>query len=76
MSSLLHLLIDAYSLVLFVAVILSWFQLDPDHPLVRITSALTEPVLRPIRRVLPAMAGFDLSPIVVFIVLRVLRRIV
>lgn len=76
MSSLLHLVIDAYSFVLFVAVILSWFHLDPDHPVVRVTGALTEPVLRPIRRVLPAVAGLDLSPMVLFLLLRVIRRLV
>lgn len=76
MTSLLYLAIDAYSLILFIAVILSWFHLEPDHPVVRFTSALTEPVLRPIRKVLPNLSGVDISPLVVFMILRVLRRII
>lgn len=75
MSSLLYLLIDVYSLVLVVAAVLSWLPLDPEHPVVRVASALTEPVLRPIRRVLPAMAGLDLSPMVALLLLQALRRL-
>ena len=71
---LLVLLIDGYSMVVFLAVILSWFGLSPDNPIVRITSALTEPVLQPIRKVLPDMGGFDLSPMVLLLALQLLRR--
>jgi YggT family protein len=66
-------LIDLYSLVVLVAVILSWVALDRRNPLVTITHALTEPVLAPIRRVLPPMAGLDLSPMVLLIALQLLK---
>jgi YggT family protein len=67
-------LIDLYSLVVFVAVILSWVRLDPrNHPLVTVTQALTEPVLAPIRKVLPPMGGLDLSPMVLLIALQILK---
>jgi YggT family protein len=66
-------LIDLYSLVVLVAVILSWVQLDRRHPLVTITQGLTEPVLAPIRRVLPPMGGLDLSPMVLLIGLQILK---
>ena len=46
-------IIDLYSLIVFVAVILSWFQLPYDNPAVRFVNSLTEPLLQPIRRVLP-----------------------
>jgi YggT family protein len=66
-------LIDLYSLIVLASVILSWVQLSPDHPLVRITHALTEPVLAPIRRVLPGVSGLDFSPMVLLVGLRILR---
>jgi YggT family protein len=69
-------LIDLYSLVVLATVILSWIPVDRRNPLVGILDALTEPVLQPIRRVLPAMGGLDLSPMVLLIGLRVLRRLV
>ena len=66
-------LIDLYSLVVLVAVILSWVPLDRRNPLVTITHALTEPVLAPIRRVLPPMGGLDFSAMVLLIALQILK---
>ena len=67
-------LLDLYSLILFVSVILSWTGLAYDHPIMKVSRALTEPLLAPIRRVLPTMGGFDLSPMVLIILINVLRR--
>lgn len=67
------LLLDIYSYIVLGAVLLSWVQLDPDNPLVKISNTLVEPVLAPIRKVLPSMAGLDLSPMVLFFGLKLLR---
>ena len=66
-------LIDLYSLVVLVAVILSWVQLDRRNPLVTIVRSLTEPVLVPIRNVLPPIGGLDFSPMVLLIGLQILK---
>ena len=68
-------LLDLYTLVLLAGVILSWTSLPYDHPLVRVTRALTEPVLGPIRRVLPTMGGIDFSPMVLLVLIGFLRRL-
>jgi YggT family protein len=68
----LRVLIDGYSLVVLAAVVLSWIRLDPDHPVVKIVDALTEPVLGPIRRILPDFGGIDFSPMILLVVLRFL----
>lgn len=67
--------LDLYSLIVFVAVILSWVRVSPDHPAVRVIERLTEPVLERIRRVLPAFGGMDFSPMVLLFALRMVRRI-
>ena len=72
----LSLLLNAYSLVVLLAVIASWLKLPPEHPLVRITGALTEPVLAPLRRVLPSVVGLDFSPMVLLFALRLIWRLV
>ncbi|HEX3775847.1 MAG TPA: YggT family protein [Polyangiaceae bacterium] len=72
----LALLFNVYSLIVFLAVIASWLRLPQDHPLVRLTSALTEPLLAPIRRVLPSVGGLDFSPLVLLFGLRLLERLV
>ncbi|HWO14996.1 MAG TPA: YggT family protein [Polyangiaceae bacterium] len=75
MLGLLFSLIDVYSLILLAAVLLSWVRLDSDNPLVRLIHQLTEPVLGRVRSVLPAAAGFDFSPMVVLIGLRLLKSL-
>jgi YggT family protein len=68
-------IIDLYSLVVLVAVILSWIQLDRRNPLMVITRALTEPILKPIRNIIPVMGGLDLSAMVLLIALQILKRL-
>jgi len=68
-------LLDLYSLVVLVAVVISWIQIDGRHPLATLVHKVTEPVLAPIRRALPPIAGLDFSPLVLLIALRVLRRL-
>jgi YggT family protein len=68
MSSLLHLLLNVYVFALFGRVILSYFPLSPGSALVGVYSLLysvTEPVLAPVRRILPSFGGWDLSPLIV-----------
>jgi YggT family protein len=66
-------LIDLYSLVVLVAVIVSWISVDRRNPVVSVVHSLTEPALAPIRRVLPPIGGLDLSPMVLLLLLQVLR---
>jgi YggT family protein len=66
-------LIDLYSLVVLAAVIVSWVQLPPYHPVVRFTRSLTEPVLAPIRKILPLMGGLDFSPLVLLFGLQIIK---
>jgi YggT family protein len=69
-------LIDVYTVVVFVAVIESWFQLRPDNPVVRFTRMLTEPVLAPIRKLIPPIGGLDFSPMILLILLQVVRGLI
>jgi YggT family protein len=68
-------LIDLYSLIVLGAVVLSWLPLDQRNGLVVTLHRLTEPVLAPIRRVLPPVGGLDLSPMVLLIALRFLKSL-
>ena len=61
-------LLQIYSFVVFIAVLISWVNPDPYNPIIRFLRASTEPVFAWVRRRLPfTMVGMmDLSPIVVF----------
>lgn len=74
--SLLATLIQIYSLVLLARVILSWIpNLNPTNPIVNVLYRLTEPVLEPVRRAMPQLGMIDISPIVVFLGLQILHRV-
>lgn len=74
--SMLLLAIQMYSYVILASIVLSWLKLPEGNPLVEIVAQLTEPLLAPLRRVLPPMGGWDLSPLVLLIGLRVLEGVV
>ncbi len=73
---LLVLLLDGYTLIVFGTVIVSWVQLPPTHPVASFLHTATEPLLSPIRQLLPAMGGIDFSPFVLFIAIRLVRGFV
>jgi YggT family protein len=69
-------LIDVYYIVLLARVILSWFPMQPGTAMASIGSIiyqLTEPVMGPVRRIIPSVGMIDISPIVVFFGLRILQ---
>ena len=69
-------LLNVYFIILFARVILSWFPLQPGTALASIASIvyqLTEPVMGPVRRVIPTIGMIDISPIVVFFGIRILQ---
>jgi YggT family protein len=54
--------------------LLSWVNPDPYNTIVRVLTRLTEPVLRPIRKLVPPYKiGIDLSPVIAFLVIIFLR---
>jgi len=59
-----------------VSVIVSWLSLAEDNPIVTFTRTMTEPVLAPIRRLLPSAGGLDISPMVLLLGIRLLKRII
>jgi uncharacterized protein YggT (Ycf19 family) len=63
--------------VVLARVVLSWIpNLDRNNAIVQLLYQITEPVLEPVRRVMPDFGMVDLSPIVVFIGLHILRSFV
>lgn len=72
-------LYTAITILLFARVIFSWIRVSPYHPtwgsLVRLVYEATEPLLAPIRNLLPPMGGFDFSVLILFILARILRDI-
>lgn len=68
----LQLVVYIYIIVILVEVILSWINPHAYNAATVLIYSLSEPVLRPARRMLPPMGGLDLSPLIVLIVLNLL----
>lgn len=73
---LLRAVVDIYSIVLIVRILFSWLPPHTrDSQFYEFLYSITEPAMRPFRRLIPPMGGFDLSPILLFLALRVIRRL-
>lgn len=67
------LLVNIYFFALLAMIILSWIAPGSNHPAIYLLHQITEPVMAPFRKVLPAMGGMDFSPILVFVLINVLQ---
>jgi YggT family protein len=76
LPSLLNLLFNALTLIIVGRALLSWVDPGLRSPVGRILVDITEPILGPIRRVLPSAGGIDFSPIVAIIALQFIRQLI
>ena len=67
------LLVNIYFFALLAMIILSWVAAGSQHPAIYLLYQITEPVMAPFRKALPAMGGLDFSPILVFILINVIQ---
>ena len=77
-------LLQLYWWVLLIMIIMSWLisfnVINTRNQFVaglwRVVNSITEPILRPIRRVIPPVSGLDLSPIIVFVIIFFLQSFI
>ena len=71
-------LLYLYSYVIIAAALISWVSPDPRNPIVQVLRQITEPVLAPVRRMLPPWktGGLDLSPIIVLLAIQFIERVI
>ncbi|MCL5109807.1 MAG: YggT family protein [Chloroflexi bacterium] len=70
-----NLLFTALIIAIVARALLSWFNLAPGNRLSVILEEITEPIIAPIRRVMPRMGMLDLSPLVAIILLQVIQSL-
>ena len=68
-------LLDLYGLILFVRILMSWVNPDPHSPVMQFLRSATDPILLPLRRVIPPLGGMiDISPMVALLLIHLLKR--
>ena len=66
------LLCEVLTTAIFIRVVLSWFSPEPTNTLTNLLYQVTEPILAPLRRIIPRVGVFDFTPLVAIILLRVI----
>ena len=64
------------SLCIFIRALLSWVQPDPSNPIVQVLDAVTEPILQPLRQIVPRIGMIDITPLVAIVLLSVIAGLV
>ena len=79
-ATILGMLLQVYFWIVIISALLSWVNPDPNNPVVRFLRSATEPVYRPVRKILSDKLGFrsmiDISPIVVILFIIFLQEFV
>lgn len=66
--------LDIYMWVIIIRALISWVNPDPYNPIVQFLQRITEPVLRPLRKLVPTYRlGIDLSPIIAILIIYFLQ---
>ena len=63
------------NIAILIRVFLTWIPISRDNPVVSFIYEITEPILGPIRRVLPPVGGLDFSPLVALVLIEVAERV-
>lgn len=62
-------LIEILGFAILVRSLLSWFPVDPNGPVVQLVAAITDPILEPLRRVIPPIGMIDFTPLIAMVAL-------
>lgn len=70
------LLFNILIFAILIDALITWFPIAPDSPIVRLLDDVTEPILAPLRRVVPRLGMFDITPIVAMFLLEILQSVI
>ena len=74
-AEIINIILTIYMYVIIARAILSWVSPDPYNPIVQMLFKITEPVLNPLRRLVPMWkTGLDLSPMIAILIIFFLKR--
>ena len=68
-------LVNLLAIAIFIRALLSWVAPDPRNPLVQALDAVTEPILQPLRQIVPRVGMIDITPLVAIVLLQVIAAL-
>ena len=76
LASFVSLLFGALELAILARVLMSWIRPNPDNPIVQAIYQITEPIMGPLRRIIPPLGMIDITPMVALIILQIVQEII
>jgi len=74
LANILDIVFTIYTYIIVIAALISWVNPDPYNPIVRFLYGVTEPVLRPIRKLMPFRLPVDISPLILLLIIFFLQK--
>lgn len=75
MSVFIDILVTVLIWAIIIRAVLSWFSISPRNPALVVVLQITEPILAPLRRIVPRLGMLDITPVVAILLLLVLREV-
>ena len=69
-------ILQLLAIAILIRALLSWVRPDPRNPIVQALDAITEPILQPLRQIIPRIGMIDITPMVAMVLLSFLGQLV
>jgi YggT family protein len=76
LASIVNLIVTVLSIAIIGRALMSWFDPGMQSPVGRLLHTVTEPIIAPIRQVIPSLGMFDISPIIALLLLRLIGTLI
>ena len=76
LATFIRILCEVLTIAIFARAIISWFPVNPGNRLVALLYQVTEPILDPLRRIVPRVGMMDITPVVAIVLLQIIAGIV
>lgn len=73
-ANILDVALTIYSFIVIASALISWVRPDPYNPIVRFLYRVTEPILSPVRKLLPFRSPFDISPLILLLLIYFIQK--
>ncbi len=72
--SIISTILSLLTYAIIIRAVLSWIKPNPNNPLVRLLIKVTDPIMRPLERIIPPLGGLDISPFIAIILIQLVQR--
>jgi YggT family protein len=70
-----YILVNILNFAIIIRALMSWFNPSPENPIVRFVIEITEPILAPLRRIVPRIGMIDITPIVAILLMNAILQV-